>query len=159
MSLQRSDFGRQYVIQTSTSRYIHYHVRESVFWLKTGEICLDVLKSQWSPAWTISTACTAVRALLESPEPDSPLNIDAGMIPVKWPSDVWSEFTPLWGSSGVWQPREDVHIHVCTVTKDHVMNRQWASIIHIHQLNGVENMDKVRCCTLSPRLSCDMIKL
>jgi peroxin-4 len=43
----------------------------------TGEICLDVLKNQWSPAWTISTACTAVRALLESPEPDSPLNIDA----------------------------------------------------------------------------------
>lgn len=37
-----------------------------------------MLKSQWSPAWTISTACTAVRALLESPEPDSPLNIDAG---------------------------------------------------------------------------------
>jgi len=46
--------------------------------LKTGEICLDVLRNQWSPAWTISTACTAVRALLESPEPDSPLNIDAG---------------------------------------------------------------------------------
>ena len=37
-----------------------------------------MLKNQWSPAWTISTACTAVRALLESPEPDSPLNIDAG---------------------------------------------------------------------------------
>ena len=45
---------------------------------QTGEICLDVLRNQWSPAWTISTACTAVRALLESPEPDSPLNIDAG---------------------------------------------------------------------------------
>jgi len=44
---------------------------------QTGEICLDVLKGQWSPAWTISTACTAVRALLESPEPDSPLNVDA----------------------------------------------------------------------------------
>ena len=46
---------------------------------ETGEICLDVLRTQWSPAWTISTACTAVQALLESPEPDSPLNIDAGM--------------------------------------------------------------------------------
>lgn len=43
----------------------------------TGEVCLDVLKSQWSPAWTVSAACTAVQAMLSDPEPDSPLNIDA----------------------------------------------------------------------------------
>lgn len=45
---------------------------------KTGEICLDVLGSQWSPVWTLSSALTAVIALLDSPEPDSPLNVDAG---------------------------------------------------------------------------------
>ncbi|ODQ65165.1 ubiquitin-conjugating enzyme [Nadsonia fulvescens var. elongata DSM 6958] len=45
--------------------------------LETGEVCLDVLKSQWSPAWTISSACTAVQAMLSDPEPDSPLNVDA----------------------------------------------------------------------------------
>lgn len=44
---------------------------------KTGEVCLDVLKSQWTPAWTISSALTAVQAMLSDPEPDSPLNIDA----------------------------------------------------------------------------------
>lgn len=43
----------------------------------TGEVCLDVLKSQWTPAWTISSACTAVQVMLSDPEPDSPLNIDA----------------------------------------------------------------------------------
>ncbi|KAG5356892.1 Ubiquitin-conjugating enzyme E2 pex4 [Yarrowia sp. E02] len=43
----------------------------------TGEVCIDVLKTQWSPAWTISSACTAVSAMLSLPEPDSPLNIDA----------------------------------------------------------------------------------
>ncbi|RDW33007.1 ubiquitin-conjugating enzyme/RWD-like protein [Yarrowia lipolytica] len=44
---------------------------------ETGEVCIDVLKTQWSPAWTISSACTAVSAMLSLPEPDSPLNIDA----------------------------------------------------------------------------------
>ncbi|BFZ58888.1 E2 ubiquitin-protein ligase peroxin 4 [Savitreella phatthalungensis] len=45
--------------------------------IRTGEICLDILKAQWSPAWTLAAACTAVRELLASPAPDSPLNIDA----------------------------------------------------------------------------------
>ncbi|KAJ3019733.1 hypothetical protein HKX48_001838 [Thoreauomyces humboldtii] len=44
---------------------------------KTGEICLDLLKTAWSPAWTLQSACMAIGALLTSPEPDSPLNCDA----------------------------------------------------------------------------------
>lgn len=47
---------------------------------KTGEICLDVLAAQWSPAWQLSSACTAVLALLDAPEPDSPLNVDAATV-------------------------------------------------------------------------------
>ena len=47
---------------------------------KDGEICLDVLQGQWTPAWTLSSACTAVLALLDSPEPDSPLNVDAATL-------------------------------------------------------------------------------
>jgi peroxin-4 len=49
----------------------------NVHWT-SGEICLDVLAGQWSPAWTLSSAMTAVIALLDAPEADSPLNVDAG---------------------------------------------------------------------------------
>ncbi|ODV88715.1 hypothetical protein CANCADRAFT_3362 [Tortispora caseinolytica NRRL Y-17796] len=44
---------------------------------KTGDICLDVLSDKWSPAWTLASALVAIRQLLGSPEPDSPLNVDS----------------------------------------------------------------------------------
>ena len=42
-----------------------------------GEICIDLLKDAWSPAFTISSVLLSIRLLLNDPNPDDPLSLDA----------------------------------------------------------------------------------
>ncbi|KAK5166011.1 hypothetical protein LTR04_000815 [Oleoguttula sp. CCFEE 6159] len=56
---------------TFVTRICHPNVH-----FKTGEICLDLLKTTWSPAYTISSTLSTIQTFLTSAEPDSPLNID-----------------------------------------------------------------------------------
>jgi peroxin-4 len=48
--------------------------------LDTGEICLDLLKDAWTPAYSVLETVRAVRLLLACPEPDSPLNVDVAAL-------------------------------------------------------------------------------
>ncbi|KAF2705919.1 ubiquitin-conjugating enzyme E2 4 [Pleomassaria siparia CBS 279.74] len=47
---------------------------------RTGEICLDLLRTTWSPAYTITSTLTSIHSLLTSAEPESPLNIDIAQL-------------------------------------------------------------------------------
>lgn len=48
--------------------------------LQTGEICLDLLKDKWTPAYSVLECVRAVRTLLAYPEVDSPLNVDVASL-------------------------------------------------------------------------------
>lgn len=48
--------------------------------LETGEICLDLLKDAWTPAYSVLECVRAVRMLLSCPGIDSPLNVDVAAL-------------------------------------------------------------------------------
>ncbi|KEZ44330.1 hypothetical protein SAPIO_CDS3304 [Scedosporium apiospermum] len=48
--------------------------------LATGEICLDLLKTAWTPTYTILEVVRAIRMLLSCPETESPLNVDVAAL-------------------------------------------------------------------------------
>jgi len=47
---------------------------------KTGEICLDLLKTAWTPTYKLTSIMTVIQQLLTSAEPDSPLNVDVAQL-------------------------------------------------------------------------------
>ncbi|KAI8321273.1 ubiquitin-conjugating enzyme [Martensiomyces pterosporus] len=72
----RIDVPEQYPIRPPALTFVTPVCHPNVHF-ETGEICLDILKTQWSPAWTLKSTCLAIHVLLANPEPSSPLNCDA----------------------------------------------------------------------------------
>jgi peroxin-4 len=54
-----------------------YH--PNIHW-ETGEVCLDILKTEWRATWTLHKLGKALSSLLFCPNADSPLNCDAGSL-------------------------------------------------------------------------------
>ncbi len=73
----RIEIGPEYPIRPPLMRFVTRVFHPNIHF-ETGEICLDILKKEWSPAWSLQAACRAVMALLAAPDADSPLNCDAG---------------------------------------------------------------------------------
>jgi len=47
---------------------------------ETGEICLDILKGEWSPVYNLLYTVQSIQRLLSEPNADSPLNLELGIL-------------------------------------------------------------------------------
>lgn len=71
-----------YPLQAPSVKFDHpvYHPNIG----SSGAICLDILKDQWVPTYTISKVLLSISALLNDPNPASPLNGSAASM---WSKD------------------------------------------------------------------------
>mmetsp|Transcript_34430 Transcript_34430/g.47986 ORF Transcript_34430/g.47986 Transcript_34430/m.47986 type:complete len:170 (-) Transcript_34430:86-595(-) len=62
---------------------------------KTGVICLDILKGQWSPTLTLKTTILSIQALMSSPVPEDPQD---AVVARQYLEDeaLWKDTAAMW---------------------------------------------------------------
>ncbi|ELR05067.1 hypothetical protein GMDG_01637 [Pseudogymnoascus destructans 20631-21] len=68
---------------------------------ETGEVCLDLLKDNWSPAYTLEKTVEAVALMLANPGVDSPLNVDIAAL-LRSGDAVGAESLVRWAAAETW---------------------------------------------------------
>lgn len=63
------------VIKFENNKMPHVNVK-----LETGEICLDILKDNWTPIFNLQYCLSCILRLLCEPNADSPMNLDLASI-------------------------------------------------------------------------------
>lgn len=67
----------QYPVSPPKVRFLTKIFHPNINW-ETGEVCIDILKSEWSPVWSLIKLGKAISHILVFPNAESPLNCDAG---------------------------------------------------------------------------------
>lgn len=72
------DFPKDYPINAPVVKFTTpiYHPNVDM----SGNICLDILKEKWSAAMSTSSVLLSIRALLDCPNNESPLNAQAAQL-------------------------------------------------------------------------------
>ena len=71
----RIEFTSEYPIKPPRVVFLTVPFHPNVY--DNGNICLDILKDQWTPALQIDQLLQSIRSLLTDPNPNSPANGDA----------------------------------------------------------------------------------
>ena len=66
-----------YPLQPPKVRFTTKIFHPNIKW-DTGEVCIDILKTEWTPVWSLMKLGKAISDILVYPNAESPLNCDAG---------------------------------------------------------------------------------
>lgn len=71
-------FSNEYPNRPPVVRFLSKLFHPNVY--NDGNICLDILQTQWSPIYDISAILTSIQSLLSDPNPSSPANQEAARL-------------------------------------------------------------------------------
>ena len=73
------NFPQDYPYKAPTAKFMDRMFHPNVSY-NSGEICIDILKTAWSPALKIHSILVSIQSLINDPNPRSTLNSEAGAL-------------------------------------------------------------------------------